>query len=346
MSQSGRPLSDRDLYLEHWRRVLVQRRSFEIDPSTANAVNLRLMRGFVTKQRREIFKRLRRVAVGAAVVFGSFITFDTTQSGATGMPNTSNPTAYYLALGGSGSLGVQPTVDRPKGQPTTSEYANDLLKLERSRWSGLHLVQLGCPGETTGSFLAGGDRCRPAGRSQLAEAVSFLRSHTNVVLVTVDLGFNNLLPCLAYHKVNQTCVSGKLATVQQQLTQILARLRAAEPFAAYRRCRALRPVSVRAYRNFAVKYFASASIAVIDRLNAVLRFVYSTAGVPTANVGAAFALANAVPTTRTSGTTAPKDLVRLCALTWVCTPPPLRNSHPNEDGYEVIAESIADVVRA
>jgi lysophospholipase L1-like esterase len=299
----------------------------------------------VSKQRIEILKRLHRVAVGAAVVFGSFIIFGTMQTGATGMPNTSNPAAYYLALGGSGSLGVQPTVDRPKGQPTTSGYANDLLKLERSRWSGLHLVQLGCPGETTGSFLAGGDHCRPAGRSQLAEAVSFLHSHTNVVLVTIDLGFNNMLPCLAYHKVNQTCVLGKLATVQQQLTQILARLHEADP--------SLRIVGVGHYDpylyahidDFAVKDFVSASIAVIDRLNAVLRFVYSAAGVPTANVGAAFALANAVPTTRTNGTTAPKDLVRLCALTWACTSPPLRNSHPNEDGYEVIAESIADVVR-
>ena len=277
-------------------------------------------------------------------MFGSFVTFDTTQLGATGMPNTSNPAAYYLALGGSGSLGVQPTIDRPKGQPTTSGYANDLLKLERSRWSGLHLVQLGCPGETTGSFLAGGDHCRPAGRSQLAEAVSFLQWHTNVVLVTIDLGFNNLLPCLAYTRWIKRACRGSWRQSSSNLPRY-SRVACSRPFAAYRRCRALRPVSVRAYANFAVKDFASASIAVIDRLNAMLRFAYSTAGVPTANVGAAFALANAVPTTRTNRTTAPKDLVRLCALTWVCTTPPLRNSHPNEDGYEVIAESIADVVR-
>jgi lysophospholipase L1-like esterase len=240
---------------------------------------------------------------------------------------------------------VQPTIDHPKGQPTKLGYANDLLTLERSRWSGLQLVQLGCPGETTGSFLAGGDHCRPAGESQLTQAVSFLQSHSNVVLVTIDLGFNNMLPCLAYYQVNEACALQNLAIVRQQLTQILSTLHAADP--------SLRIVGVGHYdpylyahiHSIAVQSFASASIAVIDRLNETLRLVYSAAGVPIANVGTAFALANAVPTTREKTTTASKDLARLCALTWACASPPLGNSHPNEDGYEVIAEAIADVVR-
>ena len=74
--------------------------------------------------------------------------------------------------------------------------------------------------------------------------------------------------------------------------------------------------------------------------------VYSAAGVPMANVGSAFALATAVPAALVSGSMAPKDLQRLCALTWACASPPLGNSHPNEEGYEVIAEAIADVVSA
>ena len=284
--------------------------------------------------------------MGAAVLLGSFAVFRCVTIGCDEMNIGNTPDhTYYLALGGSGSLGVQPTVDHPNGQPTTSGYANDLLTLERSRWSGLQLAQLGCPGETTGSFLAGGDRCRPAGESQLAQAVSFVRSHSSVVLVTLDLGFNNMLPCLVNHRMNETCVSQSLATVRQQLTQILAALRAAGP--------SLRIVGVGHYdpylyahiHSFAVQSFASTSLSVIDRLNAVLREVYSTAGVPMANVGSAFSLTHAVPTTLIPGTTVPKDLVRLCALTWACASPPLGNSHPNEDGYEVIAEAIADVVR-
>ena len=236
--------------------------------------------------------------VGAVVAFGSIGTIGTTQSGAVGTSNTPVHAEYYLALGGSGSLGVQPTIDHPNGQPTHAGYANDLLTLERSRWSGLQLVQLGCPGETTGSFLAGGDHCRPVGQSQLTQAVSFLQRHANVALVTIDLGFNNVLPCLVYKQVNEACVLQNLATVRQQLTQILSTLHAADP--------SLRIVGVGHYdpylyaqrRSVAAQSFASASIAVIDSLNETLGMVYSAAGVPMANVGTAFALANAVPTTR------------------------------------------------
>jgi lysophospholipase L1-like esterase len=273
------------------------------------------------------------------------ISFGVSQADAMGALTTGD-VAYYLALGGSGSIGFQPTVDHPKGQPTHVGYANDLLTLERVRWSGLQLVQLGCPGETTGTFLSGGDRCRPNGQTQLAQAVSFLRSHANTVLVTIDVGFNNIRPCLAHHVVNETCVSQSLVTIRQQLTEIVSLLRAAVP--------SLRMVGVGHYdpylkaqgKDVATRAFAQASIAVTERLNATLSSVYSAAGVPMANVASAFAVANAVPATLANGTTVPRDVVRLCALTWVCVAPPLgHNQHPNEDGYEVIAEAIADVVR-
>jgi lysophospholipase L1-like esterase len=300
----------------------------------------------IEKRRAKSVGTLRCLTVSAAIALGTFATFGAVQAGARDVSNTPVHVAYYLALGGSGSLGVQPTIGHPKGQPTSSGYANDLLRLERSRGSGFQLVQLGCPGETTGSFLAGGDRCRSAGQSQLADAVSFLQSHANTALVTIDLGFNNVRPCLAYHQVNQNCVLQDLATVRQQLTQILTTLHEAVP--------SLRIVGVGHYdpylyvpmHSVTAQSFASASVAVIDHLNETLRSVYSAAGVPMANVSSAFALPNALPTALTNGATVPTDVVRLCALTWVCASPPLgHNSHPNEDGYEVIAEAIADVAK-
>jgi hypothetical protein len=48
-------------------------------------------------------------------------------------------------------------------------------------------------------------------------------------------------------------------------------------------------ISMRNIHSIAVQSFASASIALIDRLNETLRVVYSAAGVPMVNVGSAFA---------------------------------------------------------
>ncbi len=291
--------------------------------------------------------RLLHLTVRAVIVLGSLITFGVSQADAIGAPDATGGVAYYLALGGSGSIGFQPTVDHPKGQPTNMGYANDLLTLERVRWSGLQLVQLGCPGETTGKFLSEGDRCRPNGQTQLAQAVSFLQSHANTVLVTIDLGFNNIRTCLAYHVVNETCISQSLATIRQQLTEIVSLLRAAVPSPRIVGVGHYDPYLRLQAKDVATRAFAQASIAVTERLNATLASVYSAAGVPMANVASAFAVANAVPTTLANGTAVPRDVVRLCALTWVCAAPPLgHNQHPNEDGYEVIAEAIADAVRA
>jgi hypothetical protein len=41
----------------------------------------------------------------------------------------------------------------------------------------------------------------------------------------------------------------------------------------------------------------------------------------------------------------PQDVERTCSLTWNCTPGPLGpNPHPNDAGYQLIAQSIAAVV--
>jgi hypothetical protein len=38
----------------------------------------------------------------------------------------------------------------------------------------------------------------------------------------------------------------------------------------------------------------------------------------------------------------PTDVARVCALTWMCTAPPLGpNLHPNDTGYHVIAGALA-----
>jgi lysophospholipase L1-like esterase len=253
---------------------------------------------------------------------------------------------YLLALGGSASVGYQPTPAHPRGEPTSSGYAEDLVPLEQQRWPGLTVVHLGCPGATTVTVLEGGGKCPFAEGDQLQAAEAFLRSHPTTVLVTVDLGFNDLLACLRHEVVDASCVDASLATVHDQLTQILAGIREAAPSGA-------RIVGVGHYDPYLGDYlrgpggqaFAVASLGVMERLDATLRSDYASAGVPIADVASAFELGDQHDIRWSGLPTVPTDVARTCALTWMCNHPPLgHNLHPDDAGYRAIASAIAAAV--
>jgi lysophospholipase L1-like esterase len=220
--------------------------------------------------------------------------------------------------------------------------------MERTSSPDLRLVKLGCPGETTITMLAGGAHCHYRSGSELSAALAFLHRHPSTVLVTLDLGFNNVRACMAHHVVNQPCVSEALAVVKLQLTSILTQLRSAAP-------PGMRIIGVGHYDPYLGDYlkgaagrtFASQSLDVITRLNDALRSTYAAAGVPMADVGAAFDSSDTDPTTLAGVGTVPEDVARTCALTWMCTPAPLGpNPHPNDAGYHAIAEAISQVIVA
>ena len=63
-------------------------------------------------------------------------------------------TAFYLDIGGSESLGFQPTgISGHNGERTNTGYANDLLLREGLKGVALQLQQVGCPGDTVQSML-------------------------------------------------------------------------------------------------------------------------------------------------------------------------------------------------
>jgi hypothetical protein len=253
---------------------------------------------------------------------------------------------YYLALGGSGSVGEQPTMLSPRGQRTDDGYANDLFDLERARWADLRLVKLGCPGETTMTMLDGGAHCHYDGGTQLADAVAFLHLHPSTVLVTLDLGFNDIRPCLIQQRVDQPCVTRAIDVVRDQMSQILTALHAAEPPGA-------RLVGVGHYDPYLAAYlegpagraFALQSLGVIARLNDALRSAYAAADVPMADVAASFATTDTKVATLAGVGTVPQDVARACAYTWMCAPTPLGpNQHPNDTGYRAISAAIDDAL--
>jgi lysophospholipase L1-like esterase len=255
------------------------------------------------------------------------------------------PPHFYLALGGSDSVGFQPTAALPRGQRTDDGYADDLVRLEQARWSGLRLVQLGCPGETTMTMLYGGDRCFPS-LSQLALAVSFLHQHPSTVLLTVDVGFNDIIHCIVQRVIDPVCVDVALGNIRAQLPRILTALRNAAP-------PGLRIVGVDHYDPYLAAYlggpagrsFAAQTVDVMTRVNAALRAVYTAAGIPMADAATVFDMVDAAPTTSSGGVSEPMNVARLCALTWVCVTGPLgHNRHPNDEGYRLIGEAISDLI--
>jgi hypothetical protein len=186
-------------------------------------------------------------------------------------------------------VGWQPSTTHLYGQRTDTGYTNDLLRAERVRWDDLQLVSFGCPGDTTARAIYRGDRCHPGTGSQLDDVVSFLRQHPSTVLMTVDLGYNNILPCLRHQVVNEPCVSEALAQVHQQLAQIVSALRSAggtnmdliglghnDPFLGDY-------LDGPSGQNFAIE-----TLGVFSRLNDTLHLVYGEADVPMADVAAAY----------------------------------------------------------
>lgn len=268
----------------------------------------------------------------------------------------SDAPGYYVAVGASEAVGYQPVDGQPHGgAPTDEGYANDLVHLESSRWPGLSLVELGCPGITSGGALTGvnpplpggssagrPDKCTYPQGSEVATAVQIIRKRgQRTVLVTVDLGFNNVWPCLRHDTVDQACVTSGLQQVHQSLPVILDRLRAAGgPKMLIVGLEHSDPYLAESLRGETA--FAHATEGVVDRLNDELAAAYTAAGALVADVPAAYDTHDQRPVRLAGYGIVPQGVARVCALTWMCTS--AHNLHPNGAGYRAIAGAVAAAI--
>ena len=255
--------------------------------------------------------------------------------------------AFYLAIGGSGSLGVQPTAGYPKGQRTDEGYADYLVAAEAANGVTLDLHEIGCSGETTYGMLHGGDHCYTSPDTQLNEAISFLQAHRNENgLVTIDLGFNDLMPCVHDHWRSSTCVDKQLGAVRTQLTEIVGLLEdVAGPDVEFVGVGHYDPYLADSLRDRDGAHLAASSLHMVRHLDEVLSSVYHSFGIPTADVGGAFKIDSTAPVALAGNRTEPENVAEVCLLTWMCQPPPLGpNIHPNDAGYQTIATAIEDVL--
>src|SRR6516165_2591107 len=150
---------------------------------------------------------MRRIAttIAVATVVATVVATAAMAGGAPALASSHRATAttsqsFYLSLGDSLAQGVQ-----PNAQGVSVE------------------TKQGYPGETTGTMINGGI-CSYGAGSQLAQAAAFLSSHRgHVQLVTIDIGANDLNPCLGLPTLNQivVCLEGVFPVIQKNLTQIM-----------------------------------------------------------------------------------------------------------------------------
>jgi lysophospholipase L1-like esterase len=253
-----------------------------------------------------------------------------------------SPVSYYLSLGDSLARGVQPdaagaSVETPDG------YADQLYAMLRRQQPGLRLVKLGCPGETTATMINGGI-CAYPGRSQLANAVEFLRAHRRQVsLITIDIGANDPYFCLTMPSVARlaSCAIRSVPQVASDLAKIMTSLRQA---AATTRIIAMSyylPVLAQWRNGLAGRLIAGTGELAVGRYNLVLTKVYRAFGVSIADVSGAFHTSDFGHRVIVPGLgSMPRNVAAICQWTWECAAPPRGpNQHPNQAGYAVIARA-------
>jgi lysophospholipase L1-like esterase len=254
---------------------------------------------------------------------------------------------YYLALGDSLAWGYQPNPTTGAGVESGHGYADDLAAYLRHEGDhDLKYVNLSCPGETTGTMLEGS--CPDLAGSgqkyqvQVDAAAAFLKAHPHArILVTLDIGANNVDGCLSGGSLNTTCVAEGVANAGLQLPQILLKLKeAAGSQVSFVGMNYYDPFLAEWLTGSAGQTLAKESVALSTAFNGVLGAAYTVFGMPVADVSTAFKTTDFTDTVPLDGTTVPVNVADICGWTWMCAPAPVGpNIHANNTGYSVLAKA-------
>lgn len=285
---------------------------------------------------------LGAILVAAALASCSSASSSSAPSASDAAPPSPPKTTYYVSLGDSFAVGVQPNL---LGQdlPTDQGYADDLYNNVKPSMPGLQLVKLGCSGETTDTAIKGGT-CPYEQGSQLAAATAFIQANrSSIAFVTVELGANNFEGCVTNGEVDAACALNQVNVIETELPQIFQQLRSAGG-------PGLRIVGMNLFDPFLVEWFdgplgqslARQSVPAVQDFNESLASTYQQAGAKTADVADAFSTyASFSQTEELAGAgSVPLPVARLCQWTWACAPAPVGpTDHPNAVGYQQIANA-------
>jgi lysophospholipase L1-like esterase len=245
----------------------------------------------------------------------------------------SAPRPFMLALGDSLAFGYQEAkflAGLPDPNPATFNTGfADVFAVrlaETATGNRTALVNLSCPGETTGTFLDGGCPYPAAGfelhvdytGAQMEFAEAFLEVHRGQVSpILISLGANDVLAIIAVCGLDLECIGpllpGVVTDVIANYSEVLTRLRSAAPDAEI--------ILLQLYNPFAVLN-PDTDVAAVA-LNDAIAIVAAAHQARVANAFPAFNLTPPQPAT-------------LCTLTLFCTP--LMDVHASDDGYSVIGD--------
>lgn len=240
-------------------------------------------------------------------------------AGAATAPTASvvGPKAYYLALGDSLAYGYQPNGDFTHG------YADDFFT-DLQTHGTQSLIDMGCPGETSVTFIKGGCPSTdppkyPYTGPQLAAALSFIKQHPGQVSpVTLDIGANDLFPQvnpLRCSLISSTVFLKTLVTFSVNLNVILAQLKTA--------LHGTGDLAVMTY-YFPLQNLCPRLMPLVQLVDGLIAKTAATYGASVADVFTAF-----------GGSTVPNP--NLCTYTWICSP--FLDIHATDLGYSVIAQT-------
>jgi len=243
-----------------------------------------------------------------------------------------SPERYYLALGDSLTYGLQPAkVDAglPPSRFRTGfvdVFAARLRKLVPS----IRVVNYGCPGESTVTFVRGGCPWLNGGRelhdsfsgSQLQASLAFLHAHPGQVsMITLNLGGNDAEAFSTACRGNFACARSRapraIAQIGSRLGSILHRLRLAAPKA-----------------NMTVIGVWNNDITTPRESDPLYRAFDLALRKVAVNGGAHFA--DPFPLFDPPGSLAARK-ARICAYTFVCS---RSDGHPTDAGYKAIANAV------
>jgi lysophospholipase L1-like esterase len=259
------------------------------------------------------------------------------------------PTAYYLALGDSLSIGIQPGpdgVERPTDHGYVDDLYTELKEQDAARGETLQLVKLGCSGEMSTTMVAGGICTYPGAGTQLDAAAQFLAAHRgHVELVTIDIGANDVDGCISATGADATCLSQGFAALTRNLGTITSRLSRITTGSG------TRFVGMNYYDPFLAEWLtgpqgqnlATQSVGLVQTLNQTVDAGYQAADYQVADVADAFQITNVSPMQLPGVGQIPRNVAETCELTWMCAPTPIGpNIHANTLGYATIASAFEE----